>query len=175
MKVSFSDLFTVTQEGISPKVPIQIGSMALTPGVTFVAGVLFGGISLANYIGNDVEITVDLENQSKGFTNLKLMKITRNPGSLASGGPFTPEDVQRVWEKGRTVAGEDPRIWRQDVCGARIIRAHHGDTKSMHGWEVDHVNPVAKGGSDILSNLQPLQWENNRAKSDGPLVCARTA
>ena len=38
---------------------------------------------------------------------------------------------------------------------------------------VDHIIPVARGGSDDLSNLQPLQWENNRAKSDGPLVCVR--
>ena len=27
-----------------------------------------------------------------------------------------------------------------------------------------------KGGSDDISNLQPLQWENNRAKSDGEEV-----
>ncbi len=70
MRVGFYDLFTVTQDGISPKVPIQIGGMVLTPGVTFVAGVLFEGISLADYVGNDVEITVDLENQVhiiKGF------------------------------------------------------------------------------------------------------------
>jgi hypothetical protein len=25
---------------------------------------------------------------------------------------------------------------------------------------------VAKGGSDDLANLQPLQWQNNRTKGD---------
>jgi 5-methylcytosine-specific restriction endonuclease McrA len=42
----------------------------------------------------------------------------------------------------------------------------HGNTESEHGWEIDHIYPTALGGQTELDNLQPLNWQNNRAKGD---------
>ena len=73
------------------------------------------------------------------------------------------------------IPGFDSAVWRQDSCEARMRRDAYGDTtENGFGWEVDHVLAVANGGSDDLWNLQALQWQNNRAKSDGPLRFAVT-
>lgn len=77
--------------------------------------------------------------------------------------------VQAVWNKGRVVPANDPLIWRQDDCGAWIHRRAYGERNNEYGWEFDHITPT---GDDGLSNLRPLQWENNVVKSDGRLVCA---
>lgn len=74
--------------------------------------------------------------------------------------------VQMVWEKGEKLPYRDSNVWRLDSCGALIKRDARG-MKSEYGWEIDHIIPKANGGSDDISNLQPLQWRNNRAKSDG--------
>ncbi len=34
------------------------------------------------------------------------------------------------------------------------------------GWEIDHLKPQSKGGTDHLNNLQPLKTSDNRKKSN---------
>lgn len=84
---------------------------------------------------------------------------------------FDEATVQAVWNKGIVVPGWDSAKYRRDVCGAQITRSQWGNTDSKQGWEIDHIKPESDGGSDALSNLRPLQWKNNRAKSDGNLKC----
>jgi len=83
--------------------------------------------------------------------------------------------IQQVWEKGSVVANNDPNVWRKDECGAWIGRSYYGNRDSQYGWEIDHIKPESEGGGDELSNLRPLQWENNASKQAGRLTCPVTA
>jgi len=68
------------------------------------------------------------------------------------------EDSKRdaVWAKGRIIPNFDSKIWRWDICGKVIKYEEHGNTNSPYGWEIDHINPIAKGGPDTIENSQPL-------------------
>lgn len=88
---------------------------------------------------------------------------------------FSEETVQKVWEKGAVAPNNDPHVWRKDVCGAWMNRSEHGNRNSKYGWEIDHITPESDRGGNELSNLRPLQWENNAGKQDGRLVCPVTA
>lgn len=88
---------------------------------------------------------------------------------------FDDETIQRVWEKGHTIPLYDQNVYRKDDCEAWIRRGNYGNHNSTFGWEIDHIKPESEGGTDDISNLRPLQWENNRATSAGRLKCVVTS
>lgn len=78
---------------------------------------------------------------------------------------FDQATINAVWRKGRVIDGYDAAVWRHDVAGS-VMRFSDYGTAGKYGWEIDHIKPVKRGGTDEISNLQPLYWENNRRKGD---------
>jgi 5-methylcytosine-specific restriction endonuclease McrA len=80
--------------------------------------------------------------------------------------PFQSADERlkrAVWNKGTPISDYDPDLWRRDIKGHAIKYTEHA-SQGDYGWEIDHIRPVAKGGSDDIDNLQPLWWQTNRTK-----------
>ena len=77
----------------------------------------------------------------------------------------TDDQIGKAWKNAKPVKGEDPNKTRQDPYGNEISRASYGKN-TVKGWEVDHIKPKARGGSDATQNLQALKTSVNREKSD---------
>lgn len=88
---------------------------------------------------------------------------------------FSEQTILQVWQKGKIVAGYDPDKFRKDKCDAWIAKEQYGNRNHNLGWEIDHIISPSNGGSDNISNLRPLQWENNVAKKEGRLDCRVTS
>lgn len=87
----------------------------------------------------------------------------RSPGTTVDGKPFDEDVIDAVWQKGESLWHMDS--YKKDMFGTSICRFKYGK-ECKNGWVIDHIMPVEKGGTDDLSNLQPLYWENNLKKGD---------
>jgi 5-methylcytosine-specific restriction endonuclease McrA len=75
----------------------------------------------------------------------------------------TKSQREKAWENAKKIRGKDSEKYRQDPYGNTMYKASQGKNSEM-GWEVDHIKPKAKGGSDSTRNLQALNTSVNRSK-----------
>lgn len=77
----------------------------------------------------------------------------------------TKTQINKAWGNAKIIRGKNSDTHRQDPYGNTIYKDSYGKSSDM-GWEVDHIKPVKKGGSDATRNLQALNTSVNRSKGD---------
>lgn len=77
----------------------------------------------------------------------------------------TNRRAQYVWAKARRVKGKNPNLYRRDYHGNVIYKPAYGRNSPM-GWQVDHIWPKSRGGTNARRNLQALQTAENQRKSN---------
>jgi hypothetical protein len=75
---------------------------------------------------------------------------------------FTAEERLRVWLKGLPASGLNIAYWRFDIDGNLMSWTDFEDAESVYAWEIDHIVPLAEGGTNDLANLRPLHCSRNR-------------
>lgn len=77
----------------------------------------------------------------------------------------TLDQKNSVWEKAKKIRGKNPNLYRKDPYGNQMYKPAHGKSSDM-GWDIDHIKPKSKGGSDNTRNLQALNSSVNRSKGN---------
>ncbi len=61
-----------------------------------------------------------------------------------------------VWKCADILTGKDPSEYRQDPYGNQICFSQYG-TNCEGGWDINHIKPQSRGGSNNIGNLQALK------------------
>lgn len=89
---------------------------------------------------------------------------------------YTGEELERiveaVWQHGRAMPPADAAIWRQDACGAWMMREHFGRADSEFGWKIERVAVDGEGEAGLL---RPFNWRNHFDVASAQPHCATTA
>jgi len=70
---------------------------------------------------------------------------------------YTDEELSYVYDK------NNGYCWH---CRKKLAFTNYGRYGRKGAWEVDHSNPISKGGTDYFRNLVPACVECNRSKGD---------
>lgn len=71
------------------------------------------------------------------------------------------DQIEKAWNNAKKVNGKDPQTYRANPYGNPIYKPSYGKSSPM-GWELDHIQPKSRGGSDLNNNMQAMNTSVNR-------------
>ena len=83
--------------------------------------------------------------------------------------------IEKIWDNARycDCNAEDCNAYNHrlcGICGYKILYGSHeseiSQRNSRYAWNIDHIIPKSRGGTDRISNLQAVHIRCNRYKKN---------
>ena len=108
-------------------------------------------------------IFIHLSGHSLYFSSLPLkIETIISDNSIAMGRPgsfrrscYTKKELRKIYDKTNGHC---------NLCGKNLSFVNYGKLSGRAPWEVDHSNPISRGGTSYLRNLYPVCPSCNRSK-----------